>query len=814
MFVSLNWLRDYLVKADVKIDPKDLASKLTMRGLQVSGIKKPSFGLENVVVGRIEKIEKHPNADRLQVTRIILSEDPKEAPRVIVCGANNIAEGDIVPVALPGANLPGDLVIKVSTIRGVESFGMLCSGKELGLSEEEGGGILKLPKHAPLGQAVARLIGPSGGDDIILEFELTPNRSDCLSIIGMAREVAPLVKTKLREPKPARFRITPHRTSSIIKVEVDDPQYCPRYVARVIDSVKVQESPEWIKQRLQSVGIRPINNIVDVTNFVMIEYGQPLHAFDLRKIESGLIRVAPCKAPTDFTILSGETVRLEEGDILILDGERPIALAGIMGGANSQIEADTTSIVLESAVFPAAQIRRTAKRLGLMSEAAKRFEKGIDVTTAALASERAAALLRDSFNANVYHPAIDTNETPHKESTLSVDLRDVRKITGMPLSSDTVADVLETIGITSHKKSMNILSIRVPSYRLDLREGVDIVEEVARLVGYESIPEKFPVSPSAFDRVDESQYEFEQKIKHVLCNIGLSETIHYSFTSPEILQKYGMMRDDAVYVKNPISEEMKVMRTYLLPSLLQTYIYNKNRKTTDQRLFELARVYGLEEEEETKVLEATHVSSVMSGRIGLGQTWKGASEPVDFFYAKGLLENMVRQLTTVYLAFEPLKSHRLFHPSRSAIVKLGVREIGYLGEVHPFIRDQVLETNEPVVMFELNIDALRKYERSTVRYKPPSKFPAVELDLAFVVDSGATGHLISEAIRHAGGNLLNELSIFDVYQGDNIPAGKKSLAFRLSFISPERTLHDDEVNALKDKIISTVSEKFSAQLRS
>lgn len=774
MFLSLNWLRDYLVKGDIKIDPKDLAEKLTMRGLQVSAIKRPSFGLENVIVGRIEKIEKHPNADRLQVTQVIISETEKDKPRQVVCGANNIAEGDIVAVALPGAMLPGDFEIKISSIRGVESFGMLCSGRELGISEEDTGGILQLPKHTPLGQQVSRLIGPSGSDDIIFEFELTPNRADCLSIVGMSREIAPLIKTKLREPKPARFRITPHRTSSIIKVEVDDPALCPRYVARVIDGVKVTESPDWIKQRLQAVGIRPVNNIVDVTNFVMIEYGQPLHAFDLRKIESGIIRVAACKAAADFTLLTGETVRLEEGDILIQDGERPIALAGIMGGANSQIEADTTSIVLESAAFHAPQIRRTAKRLALMSEAAKRFEKGVDLMAVATASERAAALLRDSFNANVYHPAIDTNEVQQKESVLSVDLRDVRKITGMHLTSDMVADVLESIGISSHKKSTNILSIRLPSYRLDLKEGVDIIEEVARLIGYEAIPEKFPVSPSAFDRNDESQYELEQKVKSILSGLGLSETIHYSFTSKDTLTKYGMMRDDAVVIKNPISEEMKIMRTSLLPSLLETYIYNKNRKVSDQRLFELARTYATDEQEETKVKETTFVTGLFSGMTNGSKHWKGTGQPVDFYYAKGLVEILFRQLTTVFLAFEPLKNHRLFHPSRSAILRLGVRDIGYLGEVHPYIRDHVLETTEPVTLFEINLDALRKYERTTTRYKSPSKFPPVEIDLAFVMDKAVTGHLLSESIRHTGGSLLHEFSIFDVYEGDNIPEGKRA----------------------------------------
>jgi len=505
---------------------------------------------------------------------------------------------------------------------------MICSGKELGISEESEG-ILQLPKHSHIGVPLSRLLG-GGQDDTILEFELTANRGDCLSVMGLAREIAPLLKTKVREPKPARFRISAHRTSSIIKVEVDDPQVCPRYVARVIDGIRVTESPDWIKQRLTSVGIRPINNIVDITNFVMLEYGQPMHAFDLRKIESGRIRIATCHNSSEFTLLTGQTVTLQEGDILIQDGERPIALAGIMGGANSQIEPDSTSIVLESAAFLPGQIRRTAKRLGLHTESSKRFEKGSDLAAVAIASERAAALLRDSVNANVYHPPIDTNEYGVKEPILSIDMRDIRKTTGLKqLSSETVADLLEEIGITSHKKSVNVLSVRLPTFRQDLRESVDVVEEVARLNGYDSIPQNFPISVSTYDRFDESQFDFEGRARSILVGLGLRETIHYSFTSEESLAKYGLLHENAVKLKNPLSEEMKVMRTSLLPSLLQSYAYNKNRRVYDQKLFEVARIYQSDSQEETKVREVPTVAGLLSGAT-TPISWKGKSGGMDF----------------------------------------------------------------------------------------------------------------------------------------------------------------------------------------
>lgn len=809
MQISLNWMRDYLLKNDVKIDPRELSDSLTMRGIHVAAIKRAST-LENVVVAKIIKIEKHPNADRLQVCQVITSDAPDAAPKQIVCGAKNIAEGDIVPLATPGAVLPGDLVIKQSAIRGVESGGMLCSGKELGLSTDTEG-ILQLPKHSAIGQPLTRLLG--GSDDTILEFELTPNRGDCLSIIGIAREAAPLLHTKLREPKPAKFRVTPHRTSSIIKLEVDDAKLCPRYVARVIDGVKVQDSPEWIKQRLQAIGMKPINNIVDATNFVMLEYGQPLHAFDLKKLQSGGVRVGPVHIHTEFTLLNNQTVTLEPGDIVIWDGDKPVALAGIMGGLNSQVEPETTSVLLESAAFDPVQIRKTAKRLGLTTDSSKRFEKGTDLGAVLLASDRAAAILRDSFNANVYHPPIDTNEAGAKEHLLAVDMREVRKITGLTqLNAEKVAELLETIGISSHKKSVNILNVKLPSFRNDVKEQIDLVEEVARLIGYDKIPEAYPISKAMYDRLEESDTDFENKARHLLCQFGLHETIHYSFISEDMFRRYGFLSENMVRLMNPISDEMRVMRTSLLPSLLHTYTYNNNRKVTDQRLFEVAHTYLYDPSEETQVKESPCAAGLISGNISQ-PSWGAQPRPVDFYFVKGLVETIIKQLTTVTVSFEAPKNTTLFHPNRSAVLKLGLKEIGHVGEVHPVVAETYLETTEPVFLFDFNLEALQKYERSGVRYKTPSKFPPVEFDIAVVVDKGITNHQLTENIKHTGGSLLYDVSTFDVYEGENVPKDKKSLAFHLTFLSHEKTLADGEVNELKTKIVQALSDRYSAVLR-
>ncbi|NDD04236.1 MAG: phenylalanine--tRNA ligase subunit beta [Proteobacteria bacterium] len=503
----------------------------------------------------------------------------------------------------------------------------------------------------------------------------------------------------------------------------------------------------------------------------MLEHGQPLHAFDLRRIESGSIRVGAAKEPRDFTLLSGDTVQIEPGDIVIWDGDRPIALAGIMGGLNSQIEADTTSIVLESAAFDPIQIRKTAKRLGLSTESSKRFEKASDLAAVAAASEKAAMILRDSMNANVYHPPIDTNEYGVKEHILAVDMREVRKITGLPqLTAEHASDLLDSIGISSHKKSPNVLSVRLPSFRQDLKSTIDLVEEVARLNGYEHIPQNLPLSVATFDRLDEISFEFENRSRHILFHLGLREAINYSFISDDLCKTYGFVSDSMVRIKNPISEEMKVLRTSLLPGLLSGQHLNPH--------------------------------------------WSAQTPKVDFYYVKGLVELLVKQLTTVFLSFEPIQNMPLFHPKRAAVIKLGLKEVGYLGEIHPHIRQNVLDTHEPLVAFELNLELLRKYERTAVRYKTPSRFPGVELDLAFVVDRNVAAQTLLESIKHAGGQLLSEVSVFDVYEGETIPQTKKSLAFRLSFMSPERTLQEAEVTSARETIVKAATEKFGAQLRS
>ncbi|MBI1861123.1 MAG: phenylalanine--tRNA ligase subunit beta [Deltaproteobacteria bacterium] len=810
MQVSLNWLKDYLAKTDAILDPKVLADKLTMRGISVGRIARcGTSGLESVVVGRIERIDKHPNADRLQVTQVVT--EPNGTPRQIVCGAKNIATGDIVPVALPGTILPGNFEIKLSTIRGVESGGMICSGKELGISDDTEG-ILQLPKHSQLGQSLSRLLGQQS-DDTLLEFELTPNRGDCLSIMGIAREVAPLIGTQLRELKAQKFKSTPHRTSSIISVEVPDPALCPRYVARVIDSFKVLEAPDWIQARLKSVGQRCVNNIVDITNFVMLEYGAPLHAFDLRRIQSGSVRVAECTTPQGFTLLNGQIVQLEPGDILIQDGDRPIALAGIMGGLNTQVEADTTTILLEAATFNPERIRRTAKRLGLLTESSRRYEKGVDPNTVLMASERAAVLIRDAYAANVYHPPIDTLETGATERNIAVDMREVRRIMGMPnFTSDMAADTLSGLGIDSQKKSINIIQVKIPVFRTDLKESIDVIEEIARLFGFEKIPAARPMTSACFDRMNETPYTFPQRAKTALVGLGFSECIHYSFTTDANLEHFARRSSGTIRLKNPISDQFSTMRTSLLPSLIQTYAYNKNRKAPNQRLFEVASRYEASSQSDTQAKETMMAAGLLGGTL-TDNSWSSKGETVNFYHIKGAVESFLRTLTNAKPSFVPAASHPAFHPNRSADIFIGALEIGTVGELHPHALE-ILEAPSTVAAFELNLDALQKFERSRVQYVSPSKFPGSEFDIAVLVDKTASAFDLTETIRAHSSSLVTGISVFDVFEGDKVPEGKKSIAFRLTFSSPERTLQEAEVSGLVKRVIDGLAQKHSATLRS
>lgn len=808
MIISLNWIRDYLIKNDIKIDPKSLAEKLTMRGFAVESIKTFSPTLDSVVAGKIISVEKHPDADKLSLVKVIISESEGTVPLNIVCGAQNLAPETLVAVALPGARLNNNIIIEKMAIRGVESEGMICSAKELGISEEAED-ILHLPKHAKIGESVYRLLGAID-EDIIMDIELTPNRPDCLSMIGMAREIAPILGTKLRELKPAKFRISQHRTSSIIKVEIEDNSICSRYVGRIIDGLKVTESPDWIKQKLQAVGIKPINNIVDVTNFVMLETGQPLHAFDLRRITSGTIKVATCKVPQTFTTLTGEVINLENGDILIQDGEKPIALAGIMGGLDTEINEDTTSILLESAAFHAPTIRTTTKRLGLQTESSKRFEKGVDLLGVATASERASILLRDTFNGNVYHPPIDTNNEIESEKSIYVDNREIRRVIGISdFSPEKTISLLESIGITSHKRSKNIISVKVPSFRIDIKDSIDIVEEVARLFGYDEIPIVYPCSTASYTPIKNEEILFENRLRELLVEMGLTEVINYSFTSREKLKKF---QNTSISLMNPISMEFSDLRTSLIPSILDSYSFNKNRGNFSLKLFELGKVYEYSDKSETGILENTRFCVLLSGKT-INSNWKKNDFQVDFFYGKGIIEKILDELTTIHPTYEPLMDSEIFHPKKSAVLRLGFNNMGILGEVHPYYKSKVLETDEPIVIFEMDIDILQKNKKSGFSFRTLSKFPSIEFDIAFTVEKTVPYKDIFNTIKQYGGNLLSRISLFDIYENESIGIDKKSMAFHLVFTSMERTLLEKEAIELRDRIVENLHTRFAAELR-
>ena len=811
MLLPLSWLQDYFPKLEHPIDAYALAELLTKRGISVPHVRQHA-PFSGVVVGRIEKVEKHPQADRLSLVQVCI--DKREAAPLlsIVCGAKNLHEGDMVPVALVGAVLPGNKTITQSTIRGVASDGMLCSGRELQIGDDHEG-ILQLPKTHPLGESLSRLLGH---DSKVLDIELTTNRGDCLSVLGCAREVAPLLHTKVREPKKEAVSESTHKTSSVIRLDVTDPAACIRYAAMVMDSVKIAESPDWIQQRLLAAGLSPINNVVDVTNFVMWEYGQPLHAFDLRKVESGSIAVRAVAEPFSFALLNGATVQLEPGDICIYDGDRPIALAGIMGGAGSQITPDTTSLLLESAAFPSGQITKTARRLGLLTEAARRYMHGIDYDNVVVALERACGLLRDTACANVYFPALDHYPGKGEPLSLALDMREARQLTGLThLSTEQAQEALESIGMHPQRKSANVLTVPVPSFRNDIRASVDLVEEVARIVGFDSLPETLPVSSAAFHRLNESGVEFDHKLKRLFVGLGFREIMSYSFLSQNWLRECGFASQRVVTLKRPLSEEMKVLRPSLLPSLLATYGYNRNRQAKQQRLFECATTFEWKNEaQNSEVLETQRVAGLLSGDT-LPHSWsKRNVGEVDYYLAKGIVERILRQLTTVFAQVR-LTKHSFFHPRRATSVHLGLREVGVVGMVHPRLLQEWENQAEPVAVFELNLDILKKYMRTLVRYQTPSKYPTTGIDLAFWVSESHEVQPILESIQVAGQPYLKYAELFDIFFSKGA-AGEdlKSIAVHLVFGASDRTLLDADVATAQQAIVEVLTQKYAATLRS
>ena len=803
MKVSLNWLKDCV---DIKMSIPELVNLLTMAGLEVERATPIGEGFEKVIVAEVGSIRRHPNADRL----ILVEARAGQEKHPIVCGATNLKEGDKVPLALVGARLPNGIQIKKSKIRGETSEGMLCSAIELGLGQDASG-IMILSPGVPLGVTLGEALGLT---DTILDISITPNRADCLCVIGVAREIAALTGQRVRYP-----RVTLSDRGEEIKkktsVSILDPDLCPRYVARMIESVKIGPSPQWMRDRLEKVGIRSISNVVDVTNFVMMECGQPLHAFDFDLLEEGRIVVRRAQEGEEFITLDEAKRTLDHEMLMICDGVRPVAIAGVMGGMNSEISGATKTVLLESAYFEPMGNRRTSLRLGLETEAAYRFGRGVDYGGTLFAANRAAQLIQELAGGRVVEGVVDAYPSPIQSKPILLSVRRSNEILGIEIMARQVKDHLQALELEVQEKDDDHLIVIPPSFRRDLEREIDLIEEIARLNGYDKIPVTLPKGPSSLS-VEEKTREplLEEQAMEVLFRHGFQEVITTSFTSPASLDLLclnpGDSRRQPVKILNPLSEDLSILRTSLVPGLMETARYNISWKNDNLKLFELKKVFmpqpGERLPRERKILAGL--------AIGFDNEphWASPPKPVDFYDVKGCVEDLLEVFQIKGIQFSHAEDVPYLHPGKAARIVLGKEMLGVLGEIHP----QVLahyEMEQKATLFEIDFDQIVHWAEEGKRFRPLPKFPAVYRDLSLVVDEALEAGNVVEAIWNFKQPFIDEVQFFDLYRGAPIPEGKKGVSYRIRYQSTDRTLTDEEVNQYHEKVISRLREIFQAELR-
>ncbi len=806
MRLSLNWLADFV---ELSVAPEVLADRLTMAGLEVEAIERLNPEFSGVVVARVTRVEPHPQADRLRLAEVTSGSHNYR----VVCGAPNLEAGRLYAFAPPGAVICGGKRIKPAKLRGIASEGMLLAEDELGLSQEHAG-LMDLPQDLPLGRDLAAGLNLS---EVVLEVAVTANRSDCLSILGLAREVAALLDVPLRHPE-VRVEEHPFPESGMFadlfpeiirpKVTILDPVHCPRYAARLLTGLKVRPSPFWMRRRLQVSGIRAINNLVDVTNYVLLEFGQPLHAFDFQRLKNGEIVVRlPRPEEGRFTTLDGQERPLDRETLLICDAARPVALAGIMGGLASEVTQETSQVLIESAYFNPATVRRTAKRLGLSTEASYRFERGVDPEGVIHALERAAQLMAEVGGGRLVGPRLDEYPAPLQHPRLGLRVSRANQVLGTGFSTATVASLLKRLHLPAVCLDRENLAVQVPSFRNDLTREVDLIEEVARLAGFEEIPVTLPRGQVATRRPGPGA-RLRRQARQLLLGLGFCEVINYAFQSEHLEGLAAAAQAAPLLLANPLSEEQAVMRTSLIPGLLDTLRRNALKQIQELRLFEAAKVFlpqpdgGLPREEDW-------LAGLMYGARE-EVSWALASrEPVDFFDLKGAVEGLLEGLHIPEVNFRPeaLPAYLI----RGARVYAGPRELGSLGEVAPEIGDR-LDLEGAVFVFNLSLEALAQ-AAAPLLFSPLPRYPAVYLDLALVLPKAVTAAQVSDALYRHGRPWLEEARLFDVYTGDQVPPGKRSLAFRLTYRDQDRTLTDDLVNPHHQALVQAVTRELKGELR-
>lgn len=810
MQVSIKWLKDYI---DFTETPEQLADKLTMAGIPVENVVDPGEGLEKVVTGRIEKLEPHQNSDHLQICtmNVGLAENI-----IIVTGAQNVAEGQVVPVAMVGAHLPNGMKISKGKLRGVASSGMLCSAQELKLDleklpEEQKTGIFILPSDTPVGIPAKDVLGLN---DVVLEFELTANRADCFSVFGLVREIAAITGNKPHFPEIKVNEDDNTKLNDIFSVEIADPDLCSRFSTRMLKNVKIGPSPEWMQQRLEGAGIRSINNVVDVTNFVMIELGHPMHAYDYDKI-TGKKLIARRAIEGEELHTLDDTSRKAKGEMLVIaDSEKAAGLAGIMGGFETEITDTTTTVVLESADFYGPCIRRTARACGLSSEASGRFERGVDSETTIKALDRAAQLLQEMGACTVCEGIVDVYPNPKQANYVTFTPEQINNHLGTNIAKDVMLNIITSVGFDVTKDENDEITVKVPSWRNDVTCMADISEEIARLHGFDKIKSTLPNGVS-MQGTQSAKQTFIDKVKASLSSQGLYETISFALTNEETFNKLNIPQDSplrkAVPIMNPLSDEYPLVRTTLLSSIFDNLARNLARKNDDVALFEVGSVFFPKALPVTELPdEVVKIAGAITGRRN-AQGWNQTNDMVDFYDAKSIIEELLANLRVTRYTVEA-GTHYAMHPGKTALFKKSRDVIATVGEVHPAVLSAYGIT-KPVYIFELDATTVMKYMAKDLKYKALPKYPATSRDLAMLVDVDVNAADIEKAMTKAAGQNLTQITLFDVYTGKQVEEGKKSLAFSLTFQSNDKTLTDAEIDPAIEKIVAKLQKDFNANLR-
>jgi len=798
------WLNDYVT---IEKDPKTYAARMTMTGSKVEGWQNAADEIQNVVWGKILSIEKHPDADKLVICQV----DVGDKTTQIVTGATNLSVGDIVPACLHGARLPGGVVIKKAKMRGVESNGMLCSFAELGLTLHDlpyadPNGILVYQnegEEAILGKPVTKALGL---DDPVFEFEITPNRPDCLSVIGLARETAASFELPLKLPQPPQ-RLAEGEIHNLLKVEIADPDLCPRYCAAMARNIKIAPSPKWMRDRLRAAGVRPINNIVDITNFVMLEYGQPMHAFDYRCIDDNAIVVRRAKTGETTATLDGQQRQLPEGALLITDPQKPIGVAGVMGGLNSEITENTQMIVFESATFDGPSIRATSRRLGLRTEASGRYEKGLDCENAMPALMRACQLVEQLGAGEVVTGVIDAYPVKKTPRSLPLEPEKIRRFLGADIAEEEMIRTLKSLQFGIEGQPGHFI-VSIPSWRDDVEGMADLAEEAARIYGYDKI-EPTLFGGSVTQGGLNPYQRFELALSEACMAAGYNEAMSLSFQGVKDFDKILLPEDapqrKAVQISNPLGEDQSLMRTTSLPAMLEICARNYNRRLPAGRFFELSKIYLPQQKDGQPDLTV-----LADERPILTMALYGNG---DFFTLKGGLEAIFASLSIPSVEFLPCSENPSYHPGRSAVLMAGEKKIGFVGQIHPAVLRNY-GIGAELYVCEADILSLYQLADTKKEYKALPKFPAVVRDLAVLCDQSLPVLYLEKTIRAAAGKTLERLELFDVYQGAQVGEGKKSVAFSLAFRSYDHTLTDQEADAALQKALIRLKEERGAEIRS